>query len=168
MNEITFLKTIKALLIAQTWGAPSNAVVFPSGSVAVSLDDKNTFEYAMRNFRTPWAVIVPGPARCDPVYDEQPDFLYSDIKIRIAVSIPGDPIGENALLGANPTNTSSPSEGAGLLTIEQQIYLAVGLLVESGVVIQFRQRGIPGGMKKGESSWIQYRDLSFEMIGTLV
>ena len=167
MNETTLLQTIKANLIAAVWPTTSN-VVFPTGSVVIAVDNPNTLEYAVKNFRSPIAVICPMEGRSDPVFDEQPDFAYLDVKIKLIVHTPGDPVGENTLLGANKTQGASRSEGQGILTLEQNLYSAVGKLVESGVVIQFRQKGIVAGDSLPNGSYIEYRDYMFEMIGTLV
>lgn len=167
MNETTLLQTIKTTLIAAVWPTTSN-VVFPTGSVIIAVDNRKTLEYAVKNFRSPIAIISPGAGRSDPVYDEQPDFAYLDVSIKLVVHTPGDPVGENTLLGANLTAGANRSEGQGILTLEQNLYNAVGKLVESTVVIQFRQKGILGGESLPNGSYIEYRDYQFEMIGTMV
>jgi hypothetical protein len=167
VNEITLLQTIKTTLIAAVWPTTSN-VVFPTGSVIIAVDNQNTLDYAIKHLRSPIAIISPGAGQSDPIYDEQPDFAYLEVSVKLVVHTPGDPVGENTLLGANLTGGANKSEGKGILTLEQNLYNAIGKLVEATVVIQFRQKGVVGGESLPNGSYIEYRDYRFEMIGTLV
>lgn len=86
MNETTLLQVIKTNLIAAVWPATSN-VVFPTGSVVIAVDNQNTLEYAVKHFRSPIAIISPGAGKSDPIYDEQPDFAYLDVSIKLGKSV---------------------------------------------------------------------------------
>lgn len=133
MNARQFLRQMKTLLLAEEWGSSGN-VVFPSGSVLVSAAPN---EIAMKVLRPPWCLLRCGSFRADandPTYGEQ------DFEAIVATSVPGDALGEAALLGAN--RQTDKSEGAGLLRIEEKVYSVLSRLSESsGIIVTLAASG---------------------------
>lgn len=167
MSENTLVGNIRSRLIAQTWTGSSN-VVFPTGSVAVVPTLVEGFRTALEmGFRTPFVLIAPVSAESDPEFDEEPNWIRFMVDILFAVLVPGDGIGENAMLGANKTGGSTQSEGRGILELEPEVYNAIGKLnpLES-VTLQIRQRGEQGGSSDGRGNYIAYRVLTFETFGS--
>ena len=167
MTENALLLAIKAAVIAQTWSGGN--VVFPSGCVAITSNSELATEFAMKNFRTPFCLIQPGNTSSDPKFDEAPDLSYLDVAVRLIVMIPGDPVGENCLIGANQTNGPLASEGQGLFQIEPQLFAAIGKLnAANGLTIQFRQKGALTAGTLENGSYVAYRDSTFQAICTLI
>lgn len=166
MNELALLGAIKTELIAQTWTGSAN-VVFPSGCVAVVPSLADALPQALSTMRVPFCLIEPGAAESDPVHDEEPDFLRMSPNVLILTAVPGDVLGEGALIGANKTGGSTASEGKGILELEQELYNAVGKLnaLES-ITLQIRQKGQQGAVRKSPSEWIVYRIYTLESWGT--
>lgn len=167
MNLSTMMTAIKNQLIAQTWTAGS--VVFGTGSVVITANTETTMDYALKNFRSPMALIQPLDAESDPKYDEEPGLLYENVQIRLIVNIPGDPVGSNALMGANLTNGVTASEGQGLLSIEQQLFTAIGILnAANSITIQFRGKGQVAAGHLENRTYLAYRDYRFQAMCTWV
>jgi hypothetical protein len=161
------MTAIQNQLIAQTWTA--GAIVFGTGSVVITANTETTMDYALNNFRSPMALIQPLDAESDPKYDEEPGLLYENVQIRLIVNIPGDPVGSNALMGANLTNGATHSEGQGLLSIEQQLFNAIGILnAANSITIQFRGKGQVAAGHLGNRTYLAYRDYKFQALCTWV
>jgi len=140
VNLSTLITTIQAALVAQTWSGGNQ--VFPTGSVVVTANTETAMDFALKNLRSPMCLIQPLDGESDPKYDEEPALIYENFEIRLIVNIPGDSVGTNALMGANLTNGANASEGQGLLTLEQQLFNAIGFLnAAQGLTIQFRGKG---------------------------
>ena len=168
MNEAALLSGIKTELIAQLWTGSPN-VVFHTGSVAIVPSVADALPQALNTMRVPFCLIEPGAAESDPVHDEEPDFERFNPNLIILTAIPGDVLGENAVVGANKTGGDTVSEGRGILELEQELYNAVGKLnaLES-ITLQVRQKGQQGAVRKSPSEWIVYRIYSLESWGTAV
>lgn len=166
MNESDLLSNIKTRLLAQAWTG-SATKVFPTGSVAVVPSIADATQQALNTMRTPICLIEPGVAESDPSHDEEPDFIKFSPNIMILTAIPGDVVGENAVVGANKTGGSTASEGRGILELEQEFYNAVGKLnaLES-ITLLVRQKGQQGAVRKSPAEWIAYRIYSLETWGT--
>lgn len=168
MNEHTLMNSLKTELVAQTWTGSSN-VVFPSGSVAVVPDLDLAMEAALKTMRTPFALMKLEESTSDPDYDEDPNFVRLGVKVRLAVTIPGDAVGENAVMGANKTGGSTKSEGRGLLELEQELHNAIGKVnAKESIVLQCRQKGATGGAVVEGKLNTAFRDYTFEGFGTVV
>lgn len=166
MNESGLLASIKARLIAQTWTGSSN-VVFPTGSVAIVPALADAIPQALNTMRVPFCLVEPGTADSDPIHDEEPDFIRFTANVVILTAIPGDVVGEGAVVGANKTGGTDHSEGRGILELEQEFYNAVGKLNDlESINLQVRQKTQQGAVRKSPSEWIAYRIYSLETWGT--
>lgn len=168
MTEEDLILNFKIELVAQTWTGSSN-VVFPTGSVKVVPSIANSIQQALNTMRTPIALIETGTAESDPEFDEEPDFMRFTFNTALIVSIPGDAVGENAILGANKSGGATKSQGQGIVELSQEFYNAVGKLnaLES-ITMQIRQKGEQGAVFKPPSMWIVYRIYESEAWGTAV
>ena len=166
MNESALLAAFKARLVAQTWTGSSN-VVFPTGCVHVVPRIAEVIQSALNTNRVPMALIETGPAESDPEHDEEPDLIRFTFDTALVVAIPGDVVGENAMMGANKSGGATASQGRGIVELAQEFYNAVGKLnaLES-ITIQVRQKGEQGAIYKQPSMWIVYRIYSCEAWGT--
>lgn len=167
MNVLTFVNALQTQLYAQQWSGGN--VVFPSGCVQITASTEEAMDYSLKSMRTPLALIQPLDAESDPKYDEEPALLYENVQVRLAVNIPGDPVGSNALVGANQTNGANASEGQGLLAIEQQLFNAIGILnAANGFTIQNRGKGQIRAGHMPNHTYLAYRDYSFQVLCTWV
>lgn len=167
MNESALLTALKALLVARTWTGGSN-VVFPTGCVAITANVDLAMESALKVMRTPFALLQPLGTTADPEFDEDPNFVALNLQVRIIVMVPGDAIGENALMGANKTLGATYSEGRGIFEVEQELFNAIGAVnALEGIVLQCRHKGGVQAAIVGESIYLAYRDIQFESMGTM-
>ena len=168
MTESQLLTAIKAELVAQLWTGGSN-VVFPTGCVAITANVDLAMDAALKTMRTPQVLLQPMGTTSDPEFDEDPNFVALNLQARIIVMVPGDSVGENALMGANKTAGATYSEGRGIFEVEQELFNAIGRLngLES-VILQCRQKGGIQAAIVGDNVYVAYRDLHFEALGTLV
>ena len=169
MTESEMFTELKAEIIAQVWGASSN-VVFPTGCVAITVNADLAMVGAIKSMRTPWCLLQPLESTTDPEFDEDPNLVQMNLLCRIMVSVPGDTVGENPLMGANKTGGSTKSEGRGLFEIEQELFNAIGKVnALEGVILQCRQKGAAQtALYDGGSVYVAFRDFRFEAMGTLV
>ncbi len=163
MNIWQILRQLKYLLLARVWTGSGN-VVFPSGSVKVS--EQLTENVKQTGMRTPICVLAPGVNQTDPEHREEPDLFQQDVRATVIVSIPGDQVGENPMIGANvPDRTKS--EGRGLLEIEEELFNAIGLLnTDFGVVIQSSSSGAAMPSLDPTLGYVLSRDYMFQAWAT--
>lgn len=167
MNGITIFTALQNQLIAKQWSGGN--VVFPSGSVQMTANTETAMNYALENLRSPIALIQPLDADSDPKYDEEPGLLYENFQVRLIINIPGDPVGSNALMGANQTNGANASEGQGLLSLEQQLFNAIGILnAAQSITIQSRGKGQIQAGHLENKTYLAYRDYRFQCLCTWV
>lgn len=167
MNVLTLVNALKTQLVGQQWSGGN--VVFPSGSVQITGNTEEAMDYALLNMRSPIALIQIMDAEADPKYDEEPDLLYETFQVRLVVNIPGDPVGSNALVGANQTNGANASEGQGLLSLEQQLFNAIGVLnAANSITIQNRGKGQIRAGHLNNRTYLAYRDYTFQAICTWI
>jgi hypothetical protein len=164
MTEYQLLTSLKAKLVARTWGGVGS-VVFPTGSVAISMGKDIWF---MSTLRCPIAILKPGGTESDPEFNEEPAFLRFTVGLRLITDIPNDWTGEAPLMGANPTQGSTRSEGRGIFEIEQEVFNAIGRLnaLES-VDLQCTQKSEIEVDQIG-SVMVAYRDYAFSCYGVAV
>lgn len=168
MNVQTLITSIQNTLIAQTWPI-SGRVVFPANSVQVTANTETAMEYALKNLASPMCLIQPLDGESDPKYSEEPDLLYENIQVRLIVNIPGDPVGSNALMGANQINGANATEGQGLFSLEQQLFNAIGILnAAQSVTIQFIGKGQITAGHLENRTYLAYRDYKFQALCTWV
>lgn len=159
-NLKTMLNQLVTQLGAQQWPGGTNPV-FSTSSIFVSRFIPKT---VMMTTRVPICQIMPGLIQTDPEYGEEPDLWRVQVTVRIIFCTPGDAVGQNPLLGANRGDVTK-SEGAGVLDVEQQVYLAIGKLNignNANFAIQFRQRGGNGAVHVDDNVIWVYQDLDFE------
>lgn len=169
MTESQMFDELKDELIAQTWTGSSNAV-FPTGSVAITTNADLAMVGAIKSARMPWCLLQPLDSSSDPDHDEDPNLAVMNLQVRIMVSVPGDAIGENPLMGANKTGGSTKSEGRGLFEIEQELFNAIGKVnALEGVILQCRHKSAAQtALYDGGSVYVAFRDWRFEAVGTFV
>lgn len=168
MNLSAMMTALKNALIAQKWTVAGN-VVFPTGSVQITANTETAMNFALQNFRSPIALLQPLDGESDPKYDEEPGLLYETFQVRMIVNIPGDPVGSNALMGANQINGANASEGQGLLGLEVQLFNAIGILnAAQSVVIQSRGKGQVRAGHLENGTYLAYRDYTFQAMCTWV
>lgn len=167
MTEAQLLTALKALLVAQTWSG--GTVVFPTGCVAITADVDLAMESALKTMRTPFCLLQPLDTTADPEFDEDPNLAQLGVKTRFVVMVPGDAIGENALMGANKTGGATASEGRGLYEVEQMAFTAIGRVNGlEGIILQCRHKGGIRSAIVENNIYVAYRDLTFEAMGTMV
>lgn len=155
----TLLTNLKTTLQNQQWPSSSNAV-FPSVVVSAGLPNE-----ALRTFRVPVAVLIPGSGQADPLHDEEPDYIVTQVTVRLIVQHHGDVVGEAALMGGHKSGGATKSEGRGVLELEEQMHDAVGkLLRDDSISLQFRRRGGNGPIYLDEKQYWAYQDYVFEAI----
>ena len=163
-DKRTLVLAIQTRLEDRQWGG-TGSVVFGNGAVRVvqAIDA----ESALRTMRVPLALIIPGAFRSDPDHaGQQPDYLVGTVTVRIATAHRGDEIGELAVVGGHrPSSTAS--EGAGLLQIEQEVQAAIGTLdADESVEIQFRDTGDQGTLIHPQHKFVAWIDMVFEAVCT--
>lgn len=153
MNEVALLTLLKAKIQSLTWDGTNP--LFHTNSVVITVaPDKD----ALSKFIMPVCLIHPGTKVAD---REQPSLYLEEIEMVIMVSIPGDAMGSNALMGAN--RVTDTSKGAGLLTIEQAVLDAISFMnAREGLVIKHVFSGATSPAQLNETTWINFRKLRFE------
>lgn len=163
-NEKTLLETIKTKLIAAKWPGSSN-VVFPTGCVRVARYME--VDYAYKNMRTPFCLVIPGDFPSDPLHGEEPGYLVGSVTIRVGVMGAGDTISELSVLGGHRADATK-SEGAGLLDLAEAVYDTIGILtVEDGIDMQFNRSADSGAVPlPAPNQYMAYKDLVYQAICT--
>lgn len=136
MNTWQVIRQIKYLLLQRQWEG-TGSDVFQNNSVVISVapDDQ-----ALSVLVTPTAVLRPLGAQSDPMHDEEPDLIMQSIGVRLSVTVPGDPLGQFALIGGGRQGQGD-SRGRGLLEVEEELYGAIeSLNTINGVVIYSRAK----------------------------
>lgn len=167
-TEASLLASLKARLIARTWTGGAN-VVFPTGCVAITANADIATKQALKTMRTPFALLQPLDSTSDPEFDENPNYVQLNIQVRVGVMVPGDAVGENPLIGANKTAGSTYSEGRGLFEVEGEVFNAIGAVNgNESIVLQCRQKGAVNAFYNETGTWIAWRDITLEVMGTFV
>ena len=164
MNVWQVCKQIKYLL-QQRKGEndASGEVVFNANSVNVTV---GPMEQAFSTMITPVALIRPGSATSDPTHDEEPNLIMQSLGVMLSVVVPGDEIGENALLGAGRQSQTS-SKGRGLLEVEEELYASIALLNSvNGLNVYNRAKSDAIAELVDETRYSAYREYTFEVLCT--
>lgn len=111
MNAWQAARQLKALLQAATWPDAGGERVF--GTVAVS---QATSEQVLGNARLPLALVRFGGGAPDA---QEPRLVRESVEVVVLVAVPGDAIGEAAMIGAARAGGSTSSAGRGLLEVEE-------------------------------------------------
>ena len=165
MNTLQLCRQVKKLLQDRTWtipnGTASSNKVFAPSSVFITagqrLDDD-----AFSNRRTPMAQIYVLSSTYVHTHE-----IRQELGIRLAVSVPGDAVGEVAIMGGNPTdgltNPQESSKGRGLLEIAEQVQLTLAYLSrENGVNIQLRTSSAISPSVRDDNQYVAMQDYTFE------
>lgn len=162
MNTWQVLQQLRYLLLARLWEG-SGSAVFQANSVVISvLGD----EPVMATLIPPTALIQPLAAQSDPIYDEEPDLILQQVSLRISTTVPGDYLGEYALLGGG-RQAQTESKGRGLLEIEEELFAAISVLeVNNGVLILNRAKGAAASEIDEENRYTALRSYEFEVLTT--
>lgn len=159
MNAWQVLRQLKYILTQRTWQG-SGSVVFPSGSVKIT---EAMGEAAKRTgIRMPFALISPGAGQSDPEANEEPDLIRRDIVVSTMVAIPGDHVGERALIGANVPDYTK-SEGRGVLEVEEEVLAAIKYAAtDLGVVIEHKATGVAKPVIDPDLGYVLTQDVLFQ------
>ena len=164
MNVWQVCKQIKYLLQQRKWeNDASGSFVFNANSVNVTV---GPMEQAFSTMITPVALIRPGAATSDPTHDEEPNLIMQSLGVMLSVVVPGDEIGENALLGAGRQSQTS-SKGRGLLEVEEELYASISLLNSvNGLEVYNRAKSDAIAELVDENRYSAYREYTFEVLST--
>lgn len=162
MNTWQVIRQLKYLLLQRQWeGAGSD--VFQNNSVVVTVapDDQ-----ALAVLIPPIALIRPLGAQSDPIHDEEPDLIMQSVGVRLSVTVPGDALGEYALLGGGRQGQTD-SRGRGLLEVEEELYGAIeSLNTINGVVIYSRSKSEAEAELDEENRYSCIRSYLFDVLTT--
>ena len=164
MNTWQVMQQVRFLLAARRWeGLPLAQPVFQQNSIVVSvLGD----EPVMATLIPPTALIQPLASQTDPVHDEEPELVVQAMNVRLTVTVPGDYLGEYALLGGG-RQSQTDSRGRGLLEVEEELMAAIAVLeADAGVVILNRAKGAAESEIDDENRYTAMRSYQFEVITT--
>ena len=164
MNIYQITQQLKYLIQKRTWddaaGTGTNKV-FNDNSVVVTVGPSET---SFASMIPPICLIRPGSATSDPVADEDPNLLMQSFQILLGVVVPGDAVGQNALIGGNRQANDS-SKGRGLLEVEEQLLQSVGLLNSvNGVEMYNRTKSEATATLDDSNRYVAYREYGFEAL----
>jgi hypothetical protein len=164
MNIYQITQQLKYLISKRTWddqaGTGTN-IVFNENSIVVTVGPSNA---AFATMIPPICLIRPGSANSDPVADEEPELLMQSFEILLGVVVPGDAVGENALLGANRQANDS-SKGRGLLEVEEQLLQSISLLnAVNGIEMYNRTKSEATANLDDSNRYTVFREYGFEAL----
>lgn len=156
MTEYSLYQTLRSLLAATTVGGSTAftqvVVSYASDPVLVS------------QLSHPSCIIVPGACRSDPDFGEEPSLHHADVVVRVLATIPGDAVGEAAVMGANQTGGT---KGYGVLRLAQVVRdVLSNLSPDDGITIKNVTSGAGQGGYVDESRYLGYRDVQFTAVFT--
>lgn len=161
MTTLAVVNKLKTTLLARNWTGTSNKV-FHANSVVISaaMDER-----ALSSMISPMAIIKPLDGTSDPNFDEEPDLLVEQIAVRLVQIVPGDAIGQNALVGANNPDSNTTSKGRGLLEIEVEMFEAIYVLnLNESLNIQCRSKSAVQAEIDDQFGYIATREYVFEAV----
>tara|TARA_R100000808_G_scaffold23963_1_gene54043 strand:+ start:43 stop:864 length:822 start_codon:yes stop_codon:yes gene_type:complete len=162
VNVWQTLRQLKYLLLQRQWEG-SGADVFQDNSVVITVAPD---EQAISTLVTPTAIIRPMGAQSDPVHDEQPDLILQSVAVRLSTTVPGDALGEYALIGGGRQGQTD-SRGRGLLEVEEELFAAIGELgAINGMVIYNRAKSAADAELDDQNRYSCFRSYMFEMLTT--
>lgn len=160
-NTHQILGFLKSAVLAQTWTGGVNRVFHP-GSVLVTV---GTDEQALSTMVSPICLIRPLDAEIDPQHKQEPDLVAQRVAVRIITIVPGDAVGEAALMGGNKTQGATNSHGKGLLEIEEELFNAIKILnAKEAVLIQHRASSAAEATLDPVFGYVAIRDYLFEIL----
>lgn len=164
MNIYQITQQLKYLIQQRTWDdgtATGSNSVFNDNSIVVTVGPSET---AFASMIPPICLIRPGIATSDPVADEEPDLLMQSFNILLGVVVPGDAVGESALIGANRQANDS-SKGRGLLEVEEQLLQSVSLLNSvNGIEMYNRTKSEASATLDDSNRYTVFREYGFEAL----
>lgn len=163
MNPWQVLKQAVQELKDRNWTG-SSTKVFQSDSVRVAGGDE--FEAFAEGLITPAAILKPGAAQSDPLHGEEPDLVSFQFSVFLVCQIPGDRVGENAIMGAARVGLTD-SRGKGLLEIEEEMLNALFRLNDlEGIRLQLVETGASQITPDPNNKTVAAREYLFEAVCT--
>tara|TARA_R100000963_G_C4642949_1_gene106664 strand:- start:415 stop:1239 length:825 start_codon:yes stop_codon:yes gene_type:complete len=162
VNVWQIVRQLKYLLLQRKWEG-SGSDVFQDNSVVITVAPD---EQALAVLIPPIALIRPLGAQSDPMHDEEPDLILQSIAVRLSVTVPGDPLGQSALIGGG-RQSQTDSRGRGLLEVEEELYASIGSLnTINGVVIYSRAKSEAEAELDEDNRYSCIRSYLFEALAT--
>jgi len=155
MTELEMMQALQTQLLAEVWPGGSDPV-FPSGSVVITAGMERR---ALEGLRPPILLMSPGNAVNDP---DDPNLVEVTLDMVLAVAVPGDALGQNALVGANRVDATL-SGGAGLLLVQERMHSGIGKFTRvNGVAIHNVAAGRVKAEVDSEDTYIARRGYQFK------
>lgn len=162
MNVWQIVRQLKYLLLQRQWEG-SGSDVFQDNSVVITVAPD---EQALAVLIPPIALIRPLGAQSDPMHDEEPDLILQSMAVRLSVTVPGDALGQSALIGGG-RQSQTDSRGRGLLEIEEELYASIGSLnTINGVVIYSRAKSEAEAELDEDNRYSCIRSYLFDALAT--
>jgi len=162
MNVWQVIRQLKYLLIQRQWDG-TGADVFQDNSVVITVAPD---EQALATLISPTAIIRPMGAQSDPIHDEEPDLILQSIGVRLSTTVPGDALGEYALIGGG-RQSATDSRGRGLLEVEEELFAALAELgTIDGVVIYNKAKSAADAELDDNNRYSAFRTYMFEVLTT--
>ncbi len=162
MNVWQIVRQLKYLLLQRQWEG-SGSDVFQDNSVVITVAPD---EQALAVLIPPIALIRPLGAQSDPMHDEEPDLILQSMAVRLSVTVPGDPLGQSALIGGG-RQSQTDSRGRGLLEVEEELYASIGSLnTINGVVIYSRAKSEAEAELDEDNRYSCIRSYLFDALAT--
>ena len=162
MNVWQVIRQLKYLLLQRKWDG-SGSDVFQDNSIVITVAPD---EQALANLISPTAIIRPMGAQSDPIHDEEPDLIMQSVGVRLSTTVPGDALGEYALIGGG-RQSSTDSRGRGLLEVEEELFASLAELgTIDGVVIYNRAKSAADAELDSENRYSAFRTYMFEVLTT--
>jgi len=162
MNVWQIIRQLRFLLLARLWEG-SGSAVFQGNSVVISVAPD---EMAIASLISPIAIIRPMGAQSDPMHDEEPDLILQSVAVRLSTTVPGDALGQFALIGGGRQGQTE-SRGRGLLEVEEELFAAIAELnTINGVVIYSRAKSETDAELDDNDRYTAYRSYMFEIGAT--
>lgn len=159
MSEWQDLMQIRSRLRAALWPGGGSSVFGDNVVVSAALS-----EGAVHALTAPFVVIQPGGGQHDPDNDgQEPGLIRVEPSLLLVVSIPGDAVGENAILGANRLSELA-SDGRGLLEVQEIIFQQVRLMnSDDGIRLEFRGSSEANAVQDPDLGYVAFREYIFEL-----
>lgn len=159
MTRWGLITKLRTLLRARVWPGTSTKV-FDKDAVRITC---GPVKQALRSMVPPICLIKPGSSQADPQHGEEQSLLQAEVHITLMVVVPGDEVGENALIGAN-INTPVDSQNRGLMDVEEQLLATIktlNALDGEDVIIQSVYSGQAESELDEELGYIAWCNYSF-------
>lgn len=151
MDPGQFAQQIKHILGACTW--PDGCPVFGEESVYVVAGAP-----AAPPKRFPWALVSVGSGDFD---EEDPGILRQNFSVWAGVHIPGDDMGEHAIIGGALDANNDTHAGRGLLEVDVEIRRAIGKMTGAdGCHVQLSSTSTPSTELLEDNTQLAFSELN--------